>query len=796
MQVIKLGGSLLGAVVCLILLFESAKIQDEGWLPLPSDLYLQEKNIRSKDFSIKNLSSITALDENTLVAMGWSGTIVRSTDKGLTFTPSTSSPKESLRSITALDENTLVAVGGSGAIVHSTDKGLTFRVLDLNQSSLSLSSAVVLGERVFIVGESDIILSYDIINEKISYLYYQTAFSVYFFVFLIGSLICASLVFWFWRNVRQEPASNPENQLSNDTPVSSLSADSYNMAVLAQTIASLIMAPKTQAPLSIAINAPWGSGKSSLALMTHSILHDFGVKVVSFNLWYHEEEKHLLASLMQTMLKDLTPNVFSLANIVFRWKLFYYRVLRKPDGLIRFLLFMAGVYYLFLVMTSRGFENLAYVGVGAIVFVVYKKAFNTYTSYAQQIMKYKKIFHFKDFEENIGLRDEFLDEMKQLVALNGRTVLFLDDLDRCQDDEILKIMKTVNYLTSIPNLFIIMAVDKSKILNILQQKYNSDHISEQYLEKIFNLTINIPATSDVFYEKYQLKEEEKIVNAISENSIFRCFKSVVYHWLFAIVLLVVVGWNLAPLNEWVMGQANATANILKQVVDGNTTTLKNVLLKSAPIITNNAPTVIEDNPSTKPPLDEGGVVSKLATNANTVSNRLPYVAPHIAKRGFVKRNIVTIIVACLGIVFIGGVLFVFYRKRDHYEAQLKQIDDFVRTQQGLSPRERNLLTNKVFFYLAIGAKRYFPYFPFIEQWKFIVVQGVLFGLLSARFVYMKYRFKTIQAPFRNAFLLTMGEPLEENAQDFANELEKLKEDFSTQTIRSSKGSVVSFEFKK
>ena len=71
-----------------------------------------------------NLMDVT-FGNNTFVAVGSSGTIVRSTDNGSSWDNATSPTSKGLFGV-AFGNNTFVGVGGYGNIVRSTDNGSTW----------------------------------------------------------------------------------------------------------------------------------------------------------------------------------------------------------------------------------------------------------------------------------------------------------------------------------------------------------------------------------------------------------------------------------------------------------------------------------------------------------------------------------------------------------------------------------------------------------------------------------------------------------------------------------------------
>src|SRR5262249_16714511 len=72
------------------------------------------------------LSAAATPDPSTMVAVGYGGTILRTTDGGASWTPQFSGTTNILHGVSFVDANTGTAVGESGSIVRTTDGGATW----------------------------------------------------------------------------------------------------------------------------------------------------------------------------------------------------------------------------------------------------------------------------------------------------------------------------------------------------------------------------------------------------------------------------------------------------------------------------------------------------------------------------------------------------------------------------------------------------------------------------------------------------------------------------------------------
>jgi|GEM_PF-5756371 len=76
--------------------------------------------------TVRELAAVSFDDGNTGTAVGQAGTILRTTDGGLTWMAQSSGTTNSLDDVFSLDAKTAVAVGGGGTILQTIDGGVTW----------------------------------------------------------------------------------------------------------------------------------------------------------------------------------------------------------------------------------------------------------------------------------------------------------------------------------------------------------------------------------------------------------------------------------------------------------------------------------------------------------------------------------------------------------------------------------------------------------------------------------------------------------------------------------------------
>lgn len=72
-------------------------------------------------------------------------------------------------------------------------------------------------------------------------------------------------------------------------------------------------------------------------------------------------------------------------------------------------------------------------------------------------------------------------------------IVFLDDIDRCSNDNMLNIIWNIKLLLSVKNIVFIFGIDRDAVTLALKNKYNNEaNKAYSFLEKIFPISFNVP----------------------------------------------------------------------------------------------------------------------------------------------------------------------------------------------------------------------------------------------------------------------------------------------------------------
>ena len=405
-------------------------------------------------------------------------------------------------------------------------------------------------------GTSTVILSNEKIDSKptVSSSELQLLIVVVLPIVIISSLF----IMFYVRRKSVAPSKTPFKSdgfgdiAVNDAAIGSSDYDQLGTSVLAKGLSLFLCNKKTIPPITLAVTGEWGSGKSSVMGMLMGYLKDARFRPIWFNAWHHYKEEHMFGALLETIRQETVPPVWSPSGLSFRVRLLARRAWRHPlitILLLSFASFLILFYFLADLSPSKIEDELvaiknnpAYIASILIPFIgvltVLTKGLTAFGF--NPGLLFRKISHsLKSTGVNAdpGLRyriNQYLDDITW--ALSNRTlVIFIDDLDRCPPDQVLRALECANFLSSNPRRsYIVLGMALDKVLPSISGEFN--YIVEEalmenkdesvfqrgcrlkeerlayaknYLEKMINMEIHIPTTPA---EKIERLADSKVEN--------------------------------------------------------------------------------------------------------------------------------------------------------------------------------------------------------------------------------------------------------------------------------------------
>lgn len=329
--------------------------------------------------------------------------------------------------------------------------------------------------------------------------------------------------------------------------------------ILSDSIVSVINNMESKGPLSVCINGKWGSGKSTLINYVFRKLRKENCTCVIFNAWHHESENHLYVALIEQVRKSWIPrrvlsypymetdDQLDSIQILKEWIriysfLWFRRFFRSS---LQFILFFSivfasfvGFWYLLLhgtiiflfepktlfglevgiinseKLNSQMYFTLLLMSFASWIYFWYSP-YNILKAFAaapvSQVSARIPWLTFAQFAEQLGFRYRFSisfnEVCKALNSIDRKLVIIIDDIDRCNKDQILELFEAVNFLCTSGPCFVLLAMDKERVIEMLGETSKEKEYFRKYLEKIINLTVKVQT---VTAEEIQLKRKKQV----------------------------------------------------------------------------------------------------------------------------------------------------------------------------------------------------------------------------------------------------------------------------------------------
>lgn len=317
-----------------------------------------------------------------------------------------------------------------------------------------------------------------------------------------------------------------------DSPVEDAVADYLGFDAYATALAELIDNPKTATPLTIAISAPWGAGKTSLAKLLQKRLEERAHErrtrahaIIWFNAWRHDAAPQLGAAFAADVARQLGRGrplfwrtVAPLPGVFLRpWSRWWRRVLGAAALLAAVGLVVVLVPQVRDVFGSDGAKHLHKVAkhlgqtrgsillAAAAVVVIYGYVFRMSRAVLAYIGNPRA-------EAARGSMDEVARQLGSLAAQASgrwrrrgrRVVIFVDDLERCRPPRAVEVCEVASQLLAHPNVVIVILADMSVIAASADIKYAKLERTTQsgkeatgsygrlYLQKLVQIQFDLP----------------------------------------------------------------------------------------------------------------------------------------------------------------------------------------------------------------------------------------------------------------------------------------------------------------
>lgn len=271
----------------------------------------------------------------------------------------------------------------------------------------------------------------------------------------------------------QQPERQVNAEIISDKAIDDDGDDLLRFADYADALALLIQNPATKPPLTIAINAPWGAGKTSLAKMVARRLdqkrsHGSESPNVTFwfNAWMHDDANHLTTAFTATLARKLdahrplwrrlfNPLPWYLADFEMRRKRFFVWFGLILAGILAG--YVSGIPWSFsdLSASDLGLPGSGLLGIPALYFAI-RFAFGAASSVRDYVRDPKRSAGLGTIE---NVRRQLKKLIRQAIPGDARLIVFIDDLERCRPPRPIELLELINQLLRHKQVIVVVVAD-------------------------------------------------------------------------------------------------------------------------------------------------------------------------------------------------------------------------------------------------------------------------------------------------------------------------------------------------
>ncbi len=240
--------------------------------------------------------------------------------------------------------------------------------------------------------------------------------------------------------------SESKRSYFNDSPIEAADDDRYGVTGFAESIAKSITRMQKPVGTTIALNGPWGSGKSSVVNLIRAALARSGsdkLVVSDFKCWWYRGEEALALAFLQSLNGTLRTSLGD-----------------KVRDLIPSI-------------TQRLLQARPTIG-AAVTLASGAPLTALFTGGSKFVSTF--------FPQGDTLEKTFQKLAKILADEDRRFLVVIDDIDRLSPDEAIAIFRLVKSVGRLPNIMYLLVFDRDLAEKAVQERFPSE--GPHFLEKI------------------------------------------------------------------------------------------------------------------------------------------------------------------------------------------------------------------------------------------------------------------------------------------------------------------------
>ncbi|MBL0608533.1 hypothetical protein JD515_20600 [Aeromonas caviae] len=234
----------------------------------------------------------------------------------------------------------------------------------------------------------------------------------------------------------------------------------YNLSVLLENLSS---------PLTISINSPWGSGKSTFIEMLNANIKSTHCNTVFFSAWHTDFAGDPLLAFLGEINEQINHLVSDDPIKHKAWE-----IAKK-----------AGAHLIKRALPST--LKIATAGLLDLNEFIEEEIAESAKSFSSDL-----IDKYTQDKEQIEIFKRNISELINNPDGTGKLYIFIDELDRCRPTYAIELLERIKHLFDIEGLIFILAMDKNQLSHSVKSIYGSNFDSIGYLRRFIDIEYQLP----------------------------------------------------------------------------------------------------------------------------------------------------------------------------------------------------------------------------------------------------------------------------------------------------------------
>lgn len=243
-------------------------------------------------------------------------------------------------------------------------------------------------------------------------------------------------------------------------------------------------------PVVLALDGPWGSGKTTFARMWRPVLEHEGHSVIHFNAWDNDFADDPLFALMATVETQLSPEPEGGGEA---WETAKRMAARFSRAVAPLALRIAAR----AILGTSELESLTALPDGSA---------DDVSEFANAAAEEQIRRHAEAARTQKAFRNaltEFASRITQRIDGKTRSVVVIvDELDRCKPLFALNMLERIKHFFSVQGIVFVLVLDKTQLGHSIRAVYGSGLDADNYLRRFIDLTIELPEPNAIEFVRY------------------------------------------------------------------------------------------------------------------------------------------------------------------------------------------------------------------------------------------------------------------------------------------------------